>query len=75
MTEKGADLLNMNEQHFLINNCPLCGSEIEQMESEQDNFHNYVCPECGLNWQSYVATKAQTELDFSQHWMRYLSQD
>jgi len=67
--------MNSNERYDLVSDCPLCGGKIEQMEIEQDNFHNYLCPDCGLNWQSYVNPNAQPELDSPQHWMLHLSQD
>jgi predicted RNA-binding Zn-ribbon protein involved in translation (DUF1610 family) len=72
---KAAGPLNTSEQYVLITDCPLCGGQIEQMEIEQDNFHNYVCPDCGLNWQSYVNPNAGPQHDSAQQWMLHLSQD
>ena len=72
---RAAGSLDANEQYHLISDCPLCGGKIQQMEIAQDNFHNYVCPECGLNWQSYVNPNTQSQQDSTQHWMLHLSQD
>jgi predicted RNA-binding Zn-ribbon protein involved in translation (DUF1610 family) len=72
---RAAGPLNTDEQYSLVSACPLCGGKIEQMEIEQDNFHNYFCTDCGLNWQSYVNPQAQPQQDPAQHWMLHLSQD
>ena len=76
VTEKGAGLMNnMNEQHFLVEDCPLCGGKIEQMQSEQDHFRSYICPDCGLSWQSCMNSEQPSQLSFPQQWMQLLSQD
>jgi hypothetical protein len=67
--------MNVNEQIILVKDCPMCGGRLERKECQQDNFYEYACPDCGLNWQSCVEPNAQTQPKVPHGWMWRLSRN
>ena len=68
--------MDRNERSTLtITDCPLCGSDLEQAETQNDRFQDYACPACGLKWQACIAPESRTYPQVAQAWMQRLAQD
>ena len=67
--------MNANKQRTSARDCPLCANKLERTEVHHGYFRSYVCPNCGLKWQSCVDPKEKTYSNVAQGWMRHLSQD
>ena len=67
--------MEWNERSTSITDCPLCGSDLEQSEIQNGTFLDYVCPDCGLQWQACIAPESQAYPQVAQTWMQGLAKD